>query len=217
MLKAILHNSSEIQPEVLSQFVIQKLEQGDVFTFKKVKKVMIESSEYEEEEYKEDESDEFSRRDKIFQKDDFERKEKSDKLIRSCRCYTYLRDSPNLFTKEERKTLLDPYIEDLSEENFQRLLNKYKMFDTQLKEKQMNEDIEAMTSSIIETQESILVKEAYEYIYFELEKNRIEKELLEKENKEKERISKIKQKWDEVFTLYHKFYFNKRSWEVFRK
>jgi hypothetical protein len=56
--KAILHNSSEIQPETLRQFVIQKLEQGDVFTFRKVKKVMIESPEYEEEEYEEeDESD----------------------------------------------------------------------------------------------------------------------------------------------------------------
>jgi hypothetical protein len=37
------------------------------------------------------------------------------------------------------------------------------------------------------------MKEVYDHIYFESEKNRIEKELLEKENKEKERISKIKQ------------------------
>jgi hypothetical protein len=59
--KAILHNSSEIQPETLSQFVIKKLEQGDVFTFRKVNKDMIESPEYEEEEeYEEDdESDGF--------------------------------------------------------------------------------------------------------------------------------------------------------------
>jgi predicted glutamine amidotransferase len=113
--------------------------------------------------------------------------------------------------------LLDPFIEDLSEENFQRLLNKYKMFDTRLKEKQMNEDMKSMTSSIIETQECILMKEAYEHIYFELGENRIEEELSEKENKEKERISKIKQKWDEVFTMDHKFYFNKRSLEPFRK
>jgi hypothetical protein len=56
--KAILHNSSEIQPETLSQIIVQQLEQGDVFTFRKVKKVMIESPEYEEEEYEEeDESD----------------------------------------------------------------------------------------------------------------------------------------------------------------
>jgi hypothetical protein len=51
-----------------------------------------------------------------------------------------------LFTKEERKTLLDLFIEDLSEENFQLLFNKYKTFDTQMKEKQMNEDIKAMIS-----------------------------------------------------------------------
>jgi hypothetical protein len=47
--------------------------------------------------------------------------------------------------------LLDPYIEDLSEEKFQRLFNKYKMFDAQLKEKQINEDMKAMTSSLTET------------------------------------------------------------------
>jgi hypothetical protein len=187
--------------------------------FRKVKKVMIESPEYEEEEEyeEEDESDGYGWGEKIIEKDEFERKEKRDKLIRSCKCYSYLRDSPNLFTKEERKKLLDPFIEDLSEENFQRLLNKYKMFATQLKLKQINEDIEAMTSSIIETQECILMEKIYDHIYFKLEKDKIKKELLEKENKEKERIIKIKQKWDEVFTLDHKFYFNKRSWETFRK
>jgi galactose-1-phosphate uridylyltransferase len=68
-----------------------------------------------------------------------------------------------------------------------------------------------MTSSIIETQECIQMEEIYDHIYFKLEKDRIKKELLEKENKEKERIIKIKEKWDEVFTLDHKFYFNKRS------
>jgi hypothetical protein len=167
---------------MLSQFVIKKLEQGDVFTFRKVKKVMVESPEYEEEEEyeEEDESDGYGWREKIIEKDELERKEKRDKLIRSCRCYTYLRDSPNLFTKEERNTLLDPFIEDLSEESFQRLLNKCKMFDTQLKVKQINEDIEAKTSSIIETQECILIEEIYDHIYFKLEKVRIKKELLKK-------------------------------------
>jgi hypothetical protein len=48
--KAILYNSSEIQPEELNRFVIQKLEQGDVFSFIKVKKVMLETPECEEEE-----------------------------------------------------------------------------------------------------------------------------------------------------------------------
>jgi hypothetical protein len=104
---------------VLSQFVIQKHEQGDVFTFKKVEKVILESPEYEEEEEEDEEEDEYDDEFKILVKDDLERKEKRDKLIQNCKCYTYLRDSPNLFTKEERKTLLDPYIEDLSEENFQ--------------------------------------------------------------------------------------------------
>jgi hypothetical protein len=33
--KTILHNSSEIQPEELSQFAIEKLKEGDVFTIKK--------------------------------------------------------------------------------------------------------------------------------------------------------------------------------------
>jgi hypothetical protein len=33
------------------------------------------------------------------------------------------------------------------------------MFDTQLKVRQINEDIEAMTSSIIETKECILMEE----------------------------------------------------------
>jgi hypothetical protein len=104
-----------------------------VFTFKKVKKAVIESSEYEEEE-----SDIPRWKDKIIEKDDFERKEKRDKLIGNCRCYSYLRDSHNLFTKEEKEMLLDPFIEDLSEENFQLLRNKYRTYDTQLKEKQMN-------------------------------------------------------------------------------
>jgi hypothetical protein len=49
------------------------------------------------------------------------------------------------------------------------------------------------------------IEEIYDHIYFELEKDRIKKELLEKENKEKEPIIKIKEKWDEVFTLDHKF------------
>jgi hypothetical protein len=44
--------------------------------------------------------------------------------------------------------------------------------------------MKAMTSSITETQECLLMKEVYDHIYFESEKNRIEKELLEKENKE---------------------------------
>jgi hypothetical protein len=149
--KVILHNSSEIQSEVLSQFVIQKLEQGYVFTFKKVKKAVIESYEYEEE-Y---ESDIPRWKDRIIEKDYFERKEKRDKLIRNYRCYSYLRDSSNLFTKEEKEMLSDPFIEILSEENFQLLLNKYRTYDSQLKETQINEDIKAMTSSIIETQECI--------------------------------------------------------------
>jgi hypothetical protein len=63
----------------------------------------------------------------------------------------------------------------------------------------------------------MLMKEVYDRIYFKEEKKRIRKELLEKENIEKERINKIKQRWDEVFTLDHKFYFNKRSWEIFRR
>jgi galactose-1-phosphate uridylyltransferase len=63
----------------------------------------------------------------------------------------------------------------------------------------------------------MMMEEIYNHIYFKSEKDRIKKELLEKEIKEKERIIKIKQKWDEVFTLDHKFYFNKRSWEIFRK
>jgi hypothetical protein len=174
--KAILHNSSAIQPEILSQFINNKLEQGDVFTFRKVKKIILESYEYEEE----DDLDIIIKKDRIIEKDDFERKEKRDKLIRSCKCYTYLRDSPNLITKEERKTLLDPFIEDLSEENFQRLLNKYKTFDSQLKEKQINEDTKAMTSSMIEIQECIQMEEIYDHIYFKLEKDRIKKELLRK-------------------------------------
>jgi hypothetical protein len=61
--KTILHNSSEIQPETLEQFVIQKLEEGDVFSFKKVKKVNLEAPDCEEEEeygdYDDDEEDEF--------------------------------------------------------------------------------------------------------------------------------------------------------------
>jgi hypothetical protein len=122
-----------------------------------------------------------------------------------------------LFTKEERETLLDPYIEDLSEENFQRLFNIYKKFEAQLKAKQINENMKMMSSSTIENQEYMLMKEAYDRIYLKEEKKRIRKELLEKENIEKERINKIKQRWDEVFTLDHKFYFNKRSWEIFRR
>jgi hypothetical protein len=97
-----------------------------------------------------------------------------------------------LFTKEEKEMLLDPFIEDLSEENSQLLLNKHRTFDTQLKEKQMNENIKAMTSSMIEIQECIKMEEIYDHIYFKLEKDRIKKEFLEKENKEKERINKIK-------------------------
>jgi hypothetical protein len=56
---------------------------------------MLESPECEEEEYK------------ILAKDDLIRKEKRDKLIRSCSSYVYLRETPKLFTKEERETLCD--------------------------------------------------------------------------------------------------------------
>jgi hypothetical protein len=61
---------------MLSQFIIQKLEQGDVFTFRKVKKVMIESPEYEEEYEEEDESDGYGWGEKIIEKDEFEEKRK---------------------------------------------------------------------------------------------------------------------------------------------
>jgi hypothetical protein len=138
-------------------------------------------------------------------------------LIQNCKSYAYLRETPELFTKEERETLLDPYIEDLSEENFQRLYNIYKKLNTQLLNKQINENMKLMSSSTIENQEDILMKEAYDHIYLKEEKKRIKKELFEKENLERERINKIKQRWDEVFILDHKFYFNKRSWEIFRK
>jgi hypothetical protein len=74
-----------------------------------------------------------------------------------------------------------------------------------------------MSSSTIENQEYILMDEVYDKCYFNEEKKRIRNEQLEIENKEKERINIIKQRWDEVFTLEHKFYFNKRSWEIFRK
>jgi hypothetical protein len=61
----------------------------------------------------------------------------------------YLRETPKLFTKEERETLLDPYIEDLSEENLKRLYNIYKKFDAQLLAKQINENMKMMSSSMI--------------------------------------------------------------------
>jgi hypothetical protein len=58
-------------------------------------------------------------------------------------------------------------------------------------------------------------EELYELCYEEMEEIRlIEKE--EKDRHEKERIKKLQENWDEVFTLDHKFYFNKRSWELFR-
>jgi hypothetical protein len=53
--------------------IIDKIEQGDVFSFKKVKKVNLASPECEEEEYDEYEEDEGY---KILTKDDLIRKEK---------------------------------------------------------------------------------------------------------------------------------------------
>jgi hypothetical protein len=74
-----------------------------------------------------------------------------------------------------------------------------------------------MSNSTNENQEEVLIIEAYDHMYLKEEKKRVKKEILEKENLEKKRINAIKQKWDEVFILDHKFYFNKRSWEIFRK
>jgi hypothetical protein len=118
--KAILHNSSEIQPEILSQFVIQELEEGDVFSFKKVKKVNLEATDCEEEEDSEYDFDDEDLIQKVFEtKEDLLRREKRDKIIQSCKSYVYLRENPKLFTKEEMETLRRPNIEGLSEENFQ--------------------------------------------------------------------------------------------------
>jgi sarcosine oxidase delta subunit len=186
--KAILHNSSEIQQEILDQFVIQKLEEGDVFSFKKVKKVNLEAPDCEEEEEEygdyDDDEDEFPY---IFQtKEDLIRREKRDKIIQSCKSYVYLRENPKLFTKEEMETLRYPNIENLSEENFQRLHDIYKKFDAQLLNKQINENMKLMSSSTIENQEDISMKEAYDHMYLKEEKKRIKKELLVKENLERE-------------------------------
>jgi cell division protein FtsL len=86
---------------------------------------------------------------------------------------------------------LDPFVEDLSEENFQLLLNKNKAYDIQLKVKQINEAIETITSSIIETEECIQKEGIYDRIYFKMEKNRLKKELKEKENKKENELPKL--------------------------
>jgi hypothetical protein len=151
--KAILHNSSEIQPDELSRFVIQRLEQGDIFSFKKVKPVMLETPELEEEdeygeyeEYEDSEDEDSKVPYKEYTKDDFIRREKRDKLIQNCKSYVYLRENPKLFTKEEMETLRHPNIENLSEENFQRLFNIYKKFDAQLLNKKINECMNLMSN-----------------------------------------------------------------------
>jgi hypothetical protein len=32
-----------------------------------------------------------------------------------------------------------------------------------------------------------------------------------------DKVLKLQERWDEVYSLDHKFYFNKRGWELFRK
>jgi hypothetical protein len=68
------------------------------------------------------------------------------------------------------ETLRYPNIENLSEENFQRLYNIYKKFDAQLLNKQINESMKLMSSSTIENQEDIAMKEVYDHIYLKEKK-----------------------------------------------
>jgi hypothetical protein len=83
--KAILHNSSKIQPEMLSQFVIEKFDQGDIFSFKKVEAVILNENTFEEEE----DWLVIDFRPKVIIEDEnsFKRAEKRRKLIQSCKCY----------------------------------------------------------------------------------------------------------------------------------
>jgi hypothetical protein len=51
-----------------------------------------------------------------------------------------------------------------------------------------------MSSSTIENQEDIAMKEVYDHIYLKEKKKWIKKKILAKENLERERINKIKQR-----------------------
>jgi hypothetical protein len=55
-----------------------------------------------------------------------------------------------LFSKEEEIILLRPYIEDLSEENFQLLLKKYDACDYYFNGQPLKEEMKKMKSSIFE-------------------------------------------------------------------
>jgi hypothetical protein len=66
-----------------------------------------------------------------------------------------------------------------------------------------------MRSSIQENSIGLFFEEKDNLCYMEWEKTRLL-------NEEKEHIKKIQERWDEVYSLDHKFYFNKRSYELFR-
>jgi hypothetical protein len=140
----------------------------------------------------------------------WKRAQERNKLIHNFKHYSQRKEVPGLFNKEEEEKLLRPYIEELSEENFRILFKKYAACDDYFNGKQLKEAMKKMKSSIQENSISLLFKYKYNACYMEWEKTRLLK-------KEKERIKKIQERWDEVYSLDHKFYFNKRSWELFRK
>jgi hypothetical protein len=137
--------------------------------------------------------------------------EEMDKLIYNFQYIADKNEVSNLFSKEEEIILLTPCIEDISEENFQLLLKKYAVCDDYFNGQLLKEEMKKMISSVFENLMIKWYEELYELCYEEMEEIR----LIEEE--EKERNTKLQENWDEAFTLDHKFYFNRRSWELFRK